>query len=464
MGIKRFYSWFKKHDELNKCISPVVPSHIDHLLIDMNSIIHSSAQYVYKYGKYAPCKPTIVIPKRRNIKRTSKTEPPINDLYDRVKLEVNKIIETTNPQKSVYLAIDGVAPMAKQNQQRQRRYLASINREGSFDSTCITAGTNFMKNLSLNLHNKNWISKKIEVTISDDLEPGEGEHKLMAWIRNRTDDDTYCVVGSDADLILLCAVLKKTHVYIMRESEYININKVRLNLPVSPDDLIIFSCFIGNDFLPSIPSFDIKESNSVIGALDFFFDNYNKPLVKNGYLNVSEIIRILKLFRDREQSIMEARALDEERFPNPLWKGDIEMYRKDYLDVKIEKSIGFCEYDPVRDFMKTVQWVYLYYKEGTTYWDWFYPYHYALHADIFVDYIEDTRIISYSFKKSLPSSTDDQLLRVIPFASKNLLPLHLHDRAEKIAIQYPRFKIDNSGKREEWEAITIVDFVNLDKI
>jgi 5'-3' exoribonuclease 2 len=161
---------------------------------------------------------------------------------------------------------------------------------------------------------------------------------------------------------------------------------------------------------------------------------------------------------------MEARALDEERFPNPLWKGDIEMYRKDYLDVKIEKSIGFCEYDPVRDFMKTVQWVYLYYKEGTTYWDWFYPYHYALHADIFVDYIEDTRIISYSFKKSLPSSTDDQLLRVIPIASKNLLPLHLHDRAEKIAIQYPRFKIDNSGKREEWEAITIVDFVNLDKI
>lgn len=466
MGIKRFYSWFKKHDELNKCISSIVPNDIDHLLIDMNGIIHSAAQYVYKYGKYAPCKPTIVIPTRCIKKRTPVIKKE-SDLYDRIKSEVNNIIETTNPQKSVYLAIDGVAPMAKQNQQRQRRYLASINREGCFDSTCITAGTNFMKNLSINLHNKNWISKTIEVKISDDLEPGEGEHKLMAWIRNRTDDDTYCVHGSDADLILLCSVLQKTNVYIMRESEYININKVRLNLPVNPDDLIIFSCFIGNDFLPSIPSFDIKESHSVIGALDFFFDNYNKPLVKNGYLNVSEIIRLLKLFRDREQSIMEARALDEkngERFPNPLWKGDMTMYRKDYLDQKIEKKIGFCEYDLVRDFMKTVQWVYLYYKKGIIFWDWFYPYHYALHADIFVDYIEDTRIISYSFKKSLPSSTDDQLLRVIPIASKNLIPLHLHDRAEKIALQYPTFKIDKSGKREEWEAITIVDFVNLDKI
>lgn len=230
MGIKHFFTWFRRHELLKKSISTSPPGDVDHLLIDMNGIIHEAAQRVFKYGKYAPKKSSIIIPSRlRRMKETdesteSTTSKSPNDLHACVKSEVNRLVDIATPRKTVYLAIDGVAPMSKQNQQRQRRFRAAKEREGkeddAFDSTCITAGTEFMWELSQSLLNDKWLKSKhdVSVVISDDSEPGEGEHKLMQWIRSNTgDDDTYCVVGQDADLILLCCVLPKTHVYIMRE-------------------------------------------------------------------------------------------------------------------------------------------------------------------------------------------------------------------------------------------------------
>lgn len=492
MGIKHFYSWFKRHEDLKKSISSSVPN-VDHLLIDMNGVIHEAAQRVFKYGKYAPQKPGIILPRRRlKVKSTtsSKVRPSVSELYACIKSEVNTIVGVANPKKTVFLAIDGVAPMSKQNQQRQRRFRAAKEREGkeeAFDSTCITAGTTFMWELSQNLRDTKWLCSKnpVKVIISDDSNPGEGEHKLMDWIRHNKDDGTYCVVGMDADLILLCCVLPKTHVYIMRENDrtcakhydYIDINRVRQDLPVSADDLLIWSCFIGNDFLPPIPSLEIKESAPEVGAIDFFFKNYKRPLVKreSGFLNPLEIARLLRLVRDREQAIMEARHRDEslednnKRFPNPLWEGNIAKYRIDFCKHKIEKyyakSKPFSEFDAVHNFMKTVQWVYLYYTKGiaaTQAWNWFFPYQYALHADIFVKCLESQPYISYGFQRTTPSHPNEQLLRVIPPVSKYLIPSYLHEHVDRLADQYTLFTIDKSGKRQEWEATTIVDFVELD--
>ena len=496
MGIKHFYSWFRKHETLKKSISTSVPSEVDHLLIDMNGVIHEAAQRVFKYGKYAPQKPRIIIPKRRLQKSRGSggpkkpiNKPSVKDLYACVKSEVNKLVDIARPQKTVFLAIDGVAPMSKQNQQRQRRFRAAKEREGkeegAFDSTCITAGTEFMWELAEDLFSDEWLVTKnpVKVNISDDSKPGEGEHKLMEWIRDHDDmTGTYCVAGMDADLILLCCVLPKTHVYIMREAEhrgydYIDINRVRQDLPMRADDLLIWSCFIGNDFLPPIPSLEIKESKPETGALDFFFKNYRKPLVDSntGYLKIGEIIRLLKLVSEREQAIMEARHKEEDleednrRFPNPLWEGNIEKYREDYIDLKLKKYStspdSFCKYDVAHDFMKTVQWVYLYYTRGigaTNAWEWFFPFNYSIHANFFVEYIRNNTLISYGFKKTKPSHPDEQLLRVIPPSSKYLIPSYLHEHVDRLAEKYTLFEIDRAGKRQEWEATTIVDFVELD--
>ncbi len=68
------------------------------------------------------------------------------------------------PKRLLFIAIDGVAPRAKLNQQRARRFRSAQEREDSvikarqrgeavdegamFDSNCITPGTEFMETVS----------------------------------------------------------------------------------------------------------------------------------------------------------------------------------------------------------------------------------------------------------------------------------------------------------------------------
>jgi 5'-3' exonuclease len=430
----------------------------------MNGVIHEAAQKVYEYGKYSN---EISIPDRLR-------KFPKKTIGDRVKSEVNRILRISKPCKSVYLAIDGVAPKSKQNQQRQRRFRAA--RESSsftiFDSSCITAGTEFMKELARDLIPLNWIQEidSTKIILSDDSVPGEGEHKLMDWVRKHPNErDSFCVVGMDADLILLCALCSKENVYIMRERldrrfDFIFVKDFKERLsPTKPDDLLVWSCLVGNDFLPSIPSLEIKESRPEPGALDFFLSNQQKRLVnpKTYSLNFAEITRLLKLVEDREQAIMEARKCSEtsklefdKRFPNPMWDGDVEKYRKLYHEKKLKSADAKSL---VHDYMKTVQWVYIYYSRGIPSWDWFYPHNYALHADDFVRYMPD--VPRFGFRQSTPCHPHEQLLRVLP--NKKFVPKYLHEKMDEILEKYQTFEIDKSWKRQDWEAVVIVDFVDV---
>jgi 5'-3' exoribonuclease 2 len=66
------------------------------------------------------------------------------------------------------------------------------DKEKKFDSNCITPGTPFMVNLGKTL--RFWIAKKLnedpgwmnmKVILSDGSVPGEGEHKMMNFIRSQ---------------------------------------------------------------------------------------------------------------------------------------------------------------------------------------------------------------------------------------------------------------------------------------
>ena len=82
---------------------------------------------------------------------------------------------------SVFLAIDGVAPRAKLNQQRSRRFRSAKDRleamkqeknktgivtdeEAMFDSNCITPGTDFMTRVSKTIHY--FIRKKLKEDVA----------------------------------------------------------------------------------------------------------------------------------------------------------------------------------------------------------------------------------------------------------------------------------------------------------
>lgn len=160
------------------------------------------------------------------------------------------------------MAVDGVAPRAKMNQQRSRRFRTAkearevrekaerkgeqLPDEKAFDSNCITpgmcaqspcllsnliqTGTVFMAKLSEQL--KYFVNKKItedanwrecQVILSGHDVPGEGEHKIMEYIRKSRAQPDYnpnvrhCLYGLDADLIMLGLLSHDPHFCLLRE-------------------------------------------------------------------------------------------------------------------------------------------------------------------------------------------------------------------------------------------------------
>jgi 5'-3' exoribonuclease 2 len=78
---------------------------VDNFYVDMNGLIHPS-----------------VNPKDENIPPPRNFEEQCQNLYN----YIDKVMNIVRPKKLLYLAIDGVAPRAKMNQQRSRRFRAAM--------------------------------------------------------------------------------------------------------------------------------------------------------------------------------------------------------------------------------------------------------------------------------------------------------------------------------------------------
>jgi 5'-3' exoribonuclease 1 len=190
-------------------------------------------------------------------------------IYTSIFAYVDHLFGKIKPKKLFFMAVDGVAPRAKMNQQRSRRFRTAkearevrekaerkgekLPDEKAFDSNCITpglslscvnlrswrvdadephvmSGTHFMAKLSEQLRyfvNKkisedaNW--REVQVVLSGHEVPGEGEHKIMEYIRLSKAQPDYnpnvrhCLYGLDADLIMLGLLSHDPHFCLLRE-------------------------------------------------------------------------------------------------------------------------------------------------------------------------------------------------------------------------------------------------------
>ena len=198
----------------------------DHLYLDMNGIIHGCTH-----------------PSDRDISDVVSERDMVLGIMHYLDRIITQIVK---PKVSVYMAIDGVAPRAKLNQQRSRRFRSAKDmaeatkdmpkgEDGEektevFDSNCITPGTEFLANISECI--KYFIRKKmkedptwhgLKIIFSGHDVPGEGEHKIMQHIRDMKAQPNYqpntrhCIYGQDADLIMLGLVTHEPHFTILRE-------------------------------------------------------------------------------------------------------------------------------------------------------------------------------------------------------------------------------------------------------
>ncbi|KAJ9195220.1 hypothetical protein DTO164E3_6981 [Paecilomyces variotii] len=418
MGVPALFRWLSQ--KYPKIISPVIEElpyevgeevipvdttgpnpngeEMDNLYLDMNGIVHPCT---HPEGK----------------------PPPANE--QEMMLEIfkytDRVVNMVRPRKLLMIAIDGVAPRAKMNQQRARRFRSAQEaREAdekkeefrklqakqngnklevelqeeviqkTWDSNVITPGTPFMDILSASL--RYWIAyklntdpawEKLKIIISDATVPGEGEHKIMEFIRSQRsspehDPNTrHVMYGLDADLIMLGLATHEPYFRVLREDVFFQESRARtchlcgqaghkanecrgqakekngefdekgkgtalkpfiwlhvsilreylaaeMYVPQQPfpfdleralDDWVFMCFFVGNDFLPHLPSLDIRE-NGIDTLIAIWRDNIpvmGGYLTKDGQVDLKKAQLILQGLAKQEDAIFRRRRQTEER-------------------------------------------------------------------------------------------------------------------------------------------------------
>jgi 5'-3' exoribonuclease 2 len=397
MGVPALFRWLSR--KYPKIISPVLEEEtrmvngvsippdysnpnpngeLDNLYLDMNGIVH-------------PC--------------SHPEDKPPPETEDEMLLAVfeytDRVVNMARPRKILMIAVDGVAPRAKMNQQRARRFRSakdaqiqdeerakltqdygatideSVKSKKTWDSNAITPGTPFMDKLALAL--RYWTAYKlatdpgwanVQIIISDATVPGEGEHKIMNFIRSQRSDIEYnpntrhAIYGLDADLIFLGLATHEPHFRVLREDVFardnrsmglkdqinmteeekailkeqdskkpflwLNINvlreylEVELNIPRlsfkfdlerAIDDWVFMCFFCGNDFLPHLPSLDVRDNSidTLVRIWKQVLPRMKTYITCDGTLNLENVEILLSQLATREPDIFAKRIADEQR-------------------------------------------------------------------------------------------------------------------------------------------------------
>jgi 5'-3' exoribonuclease 2 len=393
---------FEPPDPMARCTRP---PEIDRLYLDMNGIIHGCS-----HNNSAQEDTTGGDDDGEVFDTVSKISN--DEIFTNVCYYLDRVIgDMVQPTELVYMAIDGVAPRAKLNQQRSRRYRSGregqietsiydahvhkIQRERqqerqiddprgvvddgysfvlrdddddeervlaaqdddaspiqeispgrfkgkfmtesqledqmdkeAFHSNIITPGTPFFQEFTQHLEHfvkyklstdPKW--KHLTIIFSGPNVPGEGEHKIMQFIREQKCKVDYnpnlrhCIMGQDGDLMMLGLATHEPNLVLLRERVLFNMTKRKLmeasttsldayihnphfeflhlgvlrdylayefeasnvlggspwDLEHTIDDFVFMTFFVGNDFLPHMPALDIGDN-----AFDLLFYSYKQ--------------------------------------------------------------------------------------------------------------------------------------------------------------------------------------------
>lgn len=311
MGVPGFFKWLldieKKNKNLIRC---GINKKIKYLMLDANCLLHPCVNHVIQKIK------SNNVNNKHNYSRVKVEE----EIWELITNRIDEMINTLQPE-ILYIAIDGVVPISKILQQRQRRHkyyydndIASKNEICNdiypISSIELTPGTDYMERIHLKMIEYLKKKKKIKYIYSSYHEEGEGEHKILKYIKtNIKDNDAIVIYGLDADLLFLALSAMITtkdtctegiDMYIMREKpvfqnkevdlddssnteyNYVEIKELynvisntTINIPVP--DFIVICYLIGNDFMPHLLTITFKKK-----GLDKLINAYENVIKKIG--------------------------------------------------------------------------------------------------------------------------------------------------------------------------------------
>jgi len=147
-----------------------------------------------------------------------------------------------------------------------------------------------------------------------------------------------------------------------------------------------------------------------------------------------------------------------------LWE---EGYSDRYYQQKfhVDPKDSNFRHSVAKSYVEGLAWVLLYYFQGCPSWEWYYPYHYAPFAADFVD-LGKMRL---SFEKGRTSRPFEQLMSVLPAASRHAIPEVFHDLMTEpesdIIDFYPEeFEIDLNGKKFAWQGVALLPFIDMPRL
>ena len=514
MGIPGFYGhWLSRY--VQSAIIRGLPSVVSSLSFDLNGVIHDARAKVYDN------------PIAQKAIAAANPQELELELFNTIASIILKIISAVSPRDTLILAVDGPAPLAKNQQQRGRREKAAREQSFSgssantFDRNAITPGTEFMIRLDrfiirfLGRYRK-YLPPK--VIYSNHLVPGEGEHKIMDYYRdgtvNNETEGVHVLYGLDADLVMLSLVSPLSNIYLSRETteQVVSIEKIKdylitksaenadnANIERDPvHDFVVIMLLIGNDFLPHSPSLETL-SESVVFLLDTYANGSYK-LTVNGEINWEDMAAYVSKVAESENEMLRSLSMKTFNFPSrfmqasiengmfypstfrDLWynnalgpKGSPELISKILQIIGENATFGTVTSEAVTkmcvDYMRTMSWVYLYYLEGTNAVnnEWAYPYyHTPMLIDLSLVMNSMPLIAGYKAVQNIPFTALHQLVAVMPMRSKEVLPIELQSIYEENSMLrdlYPEtFIVELDGKDKEHQGVPIVPIIDRNRI
>ena len=509
MGVPGFFAWLLRKDK-KKILYEYLENKIDYLFLDTNGLIHPQ------------CFKTL--DENSNFKNLEELERKmIKSILD----YIDFIVEYAKPQKMVYIAVDGVAPMAKIKHQRARRYKSVVDSErinsikqkhnikvnNHWSNASITPGTSFMNKITKAIedHISKINSKK--VIFSSALIPGEGEHKIMSFIRSQQfePNDTFAVYGLDADLIFLSLATMKKNIFLLRE--YREIDKQKSGLPfvwVSIDNLkqlvvkifnekdiahdytihdFIFICYLlGNDFIPNLQTVNIYEKG-IDKILKIYCKAYKgESLIKLekkleiNFKFLEEIFFLLTLQENNTLKEQWFKSLEQRHSPGGS-AYEVEMWNFENLNFSIDDPVKlgsdshtlwqkryyqhyFANANNIpsicQHYFEGLYWIALYYFIDCKSWKWHYKYDQAPLVSTLYLFLKNDKLRPFTLKKDKPISPLEQLLIVIPQKLSYLLPNEFVDLLMQFAPT--SFTIDYVRKLKYWQGMPDLPAIDYKKL